>query len=82
VPGDFIDFELVMSGARRGNPYQLRAFRSAIEAEFGPILPTVSLQDAFKAVRASIEQAAHRKIMALEGAVDEPVPILGLDMQL
>ena len=82
MTGDFIDFELKMSGWHRKEPYHLRAFRSAIEAEYGPILSTINLQDAFAAVRASVEQAAQRKIIALDGAVDEPVPILALDMQL
>ena len=78
---EYIDFELAVAEARRERPYQFRAFRSAIEAAFGPMHSAVTLQDAFAAVRFSVEQVARQKIIAFDGVVDEPVPILGLDMQ-
>lgn len=57
MPGDFVDFELTLSEARRECPYQLIAIRSAIEAAFGPIRFAVSLQGAFRSVRLSVEKS-------------------------
>ena len=86
---DFCDFEFsVGADVRRNlprhivdrNPYTGRAFRSAIEAAYGPLPEAMALAEAFAAVRPAILQAAEKKVIALEGEVDQPVPVAGPDI--
>jgi hypothetical protein len=84
---DFCDFEFSVDGRRTSsryildkNPYTGRAFRSAIEAVFGPVPKTMSLAEAFAAVREAIVAAAEEKVVALEGEIDLPVPVAGPDI--
>jgi hypothetical protein len=61
-------------------PYAGRGSRSAIEAAYGPLPETMALADAFVAVRAVIVQAAEQKVIAMEGEIDQPVPVAGPDI--
>jgi hypothetical protein len=40
----------------------------------------MALAEAFAAVRPAILQAAEKKVIALEGEVDQPVPVAGPDI--
>lgn len=86
---DFCDFEFSVGtdGDRplpqyitAKNPYAGRAFRSAIEAAFGPLPAAMTLAEAFVAIRPAIVQAARQKVIALEGEIDQPVPVAGPDI--
>jgi hypothetical protein len=84
---DFCDFEFTVGSARTGsqyilgkNPYKGRAFRSAIEAAFGSLPKTMSLDEAFAVVREAILLAAEDKVIAMDGEIDEPVPVSGPDI--
>jgi hypothetical protein len=86
---DFCDFEFTVGSDRDRdlpgyitdkNPYAGRAFRSAIEAAYGPLPEAMALAEAFIAVRPTIVQAAAKKVIALEGEIDQPVPIAGPDI--
>lgn len=89
VVHDFCDFEFVVDD-RAGdeisayvlakNPYAGRAFRSAIEAAYGPVPASMSLAQAFAAVRDAILTAARRKVVAVDGEVDQPVPVIAADI--
>ena len=86
---DYFDFEFVV---REGdgedvsayvltkNPYWGRAFRSAIEVAHGEIPKDMPLSEAFAAVRDALMTAARRKVIALDGEVDEPVPVTAADL--
>ena len=86
---DFCDFEFSV-GTEAGrdlpryvidrNPYAGRAFRSAIEAAYGPLPEAMTLADAFAAVRPAILHAAEQKVIAVEGEIDQPVPVAGPDI--
>jgi hypothetical protein len=86
---DYCDFEFTVGETVHGdvsdyvlakNPYLGRAFRSAIEALHGPLSGTMTLADAFAAVRAEIVLAAEEKVVALDGEIDQPVPVTGPDI--
>jgi len=86
---DFCDFEFTVRAAAgrdlprhviERNPYAGRAFRSAIEAAYGPLPEAMALADAFAAVRPAILQAAEKKVIAVEGEIDQPVPVAGPDI--
>jgi len=86
---DFCDFEFsVRAEAARDvprhvidkNPYAGRAFRSAIEAAYGPLPEAMALAEAFAAIRPAILQAAEKKVIAVEGEIDQPVPVAGPDI--
>jgi len=40
----------------------------------------MALVDAFAAVRPAILQAAEKKVIAVEGEIDQPVPVAGPDI--
>jgi hypothetical protein len=86
---DYCDFEFTVhesDGAEVSayvlakNPYSGRAFRSAIEAAYGAIPKATPLKEAFAEVRAIMTTAARQKVIALDGEVDEPVPVTVSDL--
>ena len=81
---DFCDFEFNVGSRRkaseyilRHNPYSGRAFRSAVEAAYGPVPKGMTLPEAFAAVRERIAQAAEDKVIAMDGEIDQPVRLSG-----
>ncbi len=74
------DGEEVSAYVLARNPYRGRAFRSAIEAAYGAIPNNMSLSQAFAAVREVMMIAARRKIIALDGEIDQPVPLISADI--
>jgi len=83
---DFIDWEISLSAGRSipewmwKNPFQVRFFRSAIEAARGPLEDGTGLEAAFNEARERLEQAASRKIIAMEGEFEIPLAITGPDV--
>ena len=62
------------------NPYRGRAFHSAIAAAYGAIPYSTSLSEAFEKVREVMITAARQKVIALDGDIDEPIPVTAGDL--
>ena len=74
------DGEEVSAYVLAKNPFWARAFRSAIEAAYGPIPADMALTEAFGAVRETLTTAARQKVIALDGEIDEPLPLSAADV--
>ena len=86
MSSDFLDSEIWLSSSDKipdwmaANPFKVRYFRSAIEAAYGPSLGEKSLEEAFANVKTTLEEAAARKIKAVSGDFDPPMPITRTDV--
>ena len=86
---DYLDFEFRVTRSddpelpayvSDRNPYVGRAFRSAIEAAYGVIPRATSLEQAFAVIKDMIVKAAKKKVIAVEGEIDQPVPVIRPDI--